>query len=158
MVRLKIDLLGISELHWTGNGYFQSKEFIIYYSGHDNTHRNGVAFIASKQMAQAVEGFSTVNDRIMTIRIRAKPINITVVQVYALTTDANEPEIEDFYATIEVTLRTIPKKDIIYILGNFNAKLAPKQRQESLEVLGWEKEMRQTIDWYNFGRKTSFES
>ncbi|RWS06003.1 endonuclease-reverse transcriptase-like protein [Dinothrombium tinctorium] len=129
MDRLKIGLLGISELHWTDNGYFQSDDFTVYYSGHDNIKRNGVAFIACKRVTRAIESYSTISDRIISIRIRAKPLFITILQIYAPTSDASEDEIERFYSSLEEALQQVPKKDIIYIMGDFNAKVGCQEEE-----------------------------
>lgn len=123
MDRLQVDILGISELHWTGNGYFHSDEYTVFYSGHDNVRRSGVAFIANKKTARVVESSREISDRIMTIRLRGKPLNITIVQVYAPTTDTDDDVIESFYADVQKVIDGLPKKDILYILGDFNAKI-----------------------------------
>ncbi|KAG8123619.1 hypothetical protein E2320_019300, partial [Naja naja] len=67
------------EIDWSEKGFFQSEDFTDYYSGHDTRKTNGVAFIVSKKFTRAVEAFSTVSDQIMTIRIHAKPLNITIM-------------------------------------------------------------------------------
>ncbi|XP_041107422.1 craniofacial development protein 2-like [Polyodon spathula] len=133
MIRLNIDLLGISELHWKDNGHFQSDNFSVYYSGHQELRRNGVAVIAHKNIAHTVESYATISDRIMAIRIRGKPLNVTVLQVYAPKTDAPEDESERFYAKIEEALEQVPKKDIIYIMGDFNAKVGS---HEEVNIIG----------------------
>uniref|UniRef100_W5NNM4 Endonuclease/exonuclease/phosphatase domain-containing protein n=1 Tax=Lepisosteus oculatus TaxID=7918 RepID=W5NNM4_LEPOC len=133
MIRLNIDLLGISELHWKDKGHFNLDDFSVYYSGHQELRRNGVALIAHKNIAHAVESYTTISNRMMAIRIRGKPLNVTVLQVYAPTTDAPEDEREQFYAKIEEALEQVPKKDIIYIMGNFNAKVAS---QEEANIIG----------------------
>uniref|UniRef100_W5NH99 Endonuclease/exonuclease/phosphatase domain-containing protein n=1 Tax=Lepisosteus oculatus TaxID=7918 RepID=W5NH99_LEPOC len=107
MIRLNIDLLGISELHWKDNGHLKLDDFSVYYSGHQELRRNGVALIAHKNIAHAVESYTTISDRIMDIRIRGKPLNVTVLQVYAPTTDAPEDEREQFYAKIEEALEQV---------------------------------------------------
>ncbi|XP_051513504.1 craniofacial development protein 2-like [Myxocyprinus asiaticus] len=133
MTRLNIDLLGISELHWKDNGHFQSDDFSVYYSGHQELRTNGVAFIAHKNITHAVESYTTISDRIMAICIRGKPLNITVLQVCAPMTDAPEDESKCFYAKIEEALEQVPKKYIVYIIGN-NAKVGS---QEEWNIVGW---------------------
>ena len=133
MTRLNIDLLGISELHWTGNGFFKTDDFTIYYSGNDNRRQNGVAFIVNKKIAAAVEGYTVVSDRILAIRLRGKPINLTILQVYAPTSAASEDEIESFYSRLEESLHQMHKRDIVYVMGDFNAKIGA---QKDLNITG----------------------
>lgn len=123
MIRTDVDILGTSELHWTGSGQFQSDEFVVYFSGNDNVRRKGVAFIASKRLARCVENHKAYSDRIISIRIRGKPLNITILQVYAPTADASEDEIEQFYSELQSVLNQIPNKDLLYVMGDFNAKV-----------------------------------
>ncbi|MBN3275755.1 CFDP2 protein, partial [Polyodon spathula] len=123
MERLNIDILGISELHWTGSGYFNSDDYTVYYSGNDNIRRNGVAIIANKKIAKTVQCFNAVNDRIMTARFHGKPRSLTILQVYAPTTDAKEEDIEKFYSDLQQAIDQVPAKDIILIGGDFNAKV-----------------------------------
>ena len=123
MKRLKIDILGISELHWAGSGYFNSDDYTVYYSGNESIRRNGVAFIANKKIATAVQGFSTINDRIISIHIDGKPRQLTILQVYAPTTDAKQEDIEKFYADLQQAIDQTPAKNTIYITGDFNAKV-----------------------------------
>lgn len=96
MARLKIDLLSINKLDWINNSYFQSEEFTIYYSEHDIRKINVMSFIISKKYAQEVESFSIVNDCIRTTGISSKPLKITILQVYILTTNTADLEIEGF--------------------------------------------------------------
>ena len=88
MARTGVDLLGISEMKWTGMGNFTSDEYEIYYSGQETLKRNGVAFICNNEIRRCVLGCNPVDNRIATIRIQCKPINITVVQIYAPTSSA----------------------------------------------------------------------
>ncbi|XP_062861160.1 craniofacial development protein 2-like [Trichomycterus rosablanca] len=133
MQRLNVDLLGISELHWTGNGYFNSDNYTVFYSGNDKIRRNGVAFIANKAVTKAVRGFNAVNDRIISIRIDGKPCSTTILQAYAPTTDAVEKDVENFFTDLQQAIDQIPAKDVIFITGDFNAKVGSR---EDLPVVG----------------------
>ena len=82
MARTGVYLLGISEMKWTVMGHFTSDEYEIYYSGQETLKRNGEAFICNNEIRRCILGFNPVDDRIVTIRIQYKPINITVVQIY----------------------------------------------------------------------------
>ena len=97
MARDNIDILGISELKWTGMNTFNSDDHYIYYCGQEPLRRNGVAIIANKRVRNAVLGFSLENNRMISVRLQDKPFNITVTQAYAPTSNAKEAEVEQFY-------------------------------------------------------------
>ena len=93
MARVKIDILGIRELKWTGMGEFNSDDHYIYYYGQESLRRNGVAIIVNKlSKRNAVLGCSLKNDRMMSAHFQGKPSNTTVIQVYAPTSNAEEAE------------------------------------------------------------------
>ena len=92
MARVSINTLGISELKWTGMGEFNSGDHYIYYCGQESLRRNEVAFIVNQRVRNSVLGYSPKNDRIISLRFQGKPFNITVIQVYAPTTNAKEAE------------------------------------------------------------------
>ena len=90
MARVNIDILGISELKWTGTGEFNSDDHYIYYCGQEALRRNGVAVIVNKRARNAVLGSNLKNDRMISVRFPGKPLNITVIQVYAPINNAEE--------------------------------------------------------------------
>ncbi|CAM2723797.1 unnamed protein product [Rotaria socialis] len=126
MSRINIGILGISELKWTGMGHFISDDYHIFYCGQENHRRNGVAIIVNKMLSNSVLGYNPKNDRIISIRLLGKPINVTVIQVYAPTTGADDEEIEDFYVSLQQLVDTTPKKDTIVIMDDWNAKVGSK--------------------------------
>ena len=91
---MNIDILGISELKWTGMGEFNSDDHYIYYCGQESLRRNGVAIMVSKRVRNAVLGCILKNNRMISLRFQGKPFNIRVIQVYALTSNAEEAEVE----------------------------------------------------------------
>ena len=97
MARVNIDILGISELKWTGMGEFNSDDHYIYYCGQETLRRNGVAIIVNKKVRNAVPGCNLKNDRMISVHFQGKPFNITVIQVHALISNAEEAEVEWFY-------------------------------------------------------------
>ena len=97
MARVNIDILGISELKWTGMGEFKSDDHYIYYCRQESLRRNGVAIIVNKKVWNAVFGCNLKNNTMISVRFQGKPFNITVIQVYALTSNAEEAEVERFY-------------------------------------------------------------
>ena len=80
MARVNVDILGISELKWTGTGEFNSDDHYIYYYGQESLRRNGVAIMVNKRVRNAVLGCSLKNDRIISVHLQGKPFNITVIQ------------------------------------------------------------------------------
>ena len=94
MPRVNIDILGISELKWTGMGEFNSDDHYIYYCGQESLRRNGVAIVVSKRIRNAVLGCNLKNDRMISVHFQEKSFNIMVIQVYAPTSNAEEAQVE----------------------------------------------------------------
>ena len=97
MARVNIDILGISELKWTGMGEFNSDDHYIYYCVQESLRRYRVGLTVNKRVQIAVLGCNLKNDRVISVHFQVKPFNITVIQVYALTTSTEEAEVEWFY-------------------------------------------------------------
>ena len=96
MARVNVNILGISELKWTGMDGFNSDDHYIYYCGQESLRRNGVAIMVNKRVRNAVLGCNLKNDRMIAVHFQGKPFNITVIQVYAPTRNAKEAEAEWF--------------------------------------------------------------
>ena len=109
MARVNINILGISELKWTGMGEFNSVDRYIYYCEQKSLRRNGIAIIVNKRVRNAVPGCSLKNDRMISVHFQGKPFNITV-QVYAPTSIAEEAEVERFCEDLQDLLELTPKK------------------------------------------------
>ena len=88
MARVNVDILGISELKWTGMGEFNSDDHYIYYCGQESLRRHEVAIMVNKRVQNAVFGCNLKNDRMISVHFQGKPFNITVIQVYAPTSNA----------------------------------------------------------------------
>jgi len=101
MARVIVNTLGISELKWTGMGEFNSDGHYIYYCGQESLRRNGVAIIVSKRVQNALHACNLKEDRMISILFQDKPFNIMVIQIYALSTNAEEAEVERFYEDLE---------------------------------------------------------
>ena len=123
MARLNIGILGISELKWTGMVECNSDDHYIYHCGQESLRRNGVAIILNKRVLNALLGCNLKNDRMISVRFQGKPFNIMVIQVYAPTSNAQEAEVDDLYEDLQDLLELIPKEDILFIIGDWNAKL-----------------------------------
>ena len=122
MARVNIDILGISELKWTGMGEFNSDDHFIYYCGQESLRRNGIALIVNKRVQNAVLGCNVKNDRMISVCFQGKPFNITVIRVDAPTTNAEEAEVEQFYEDPKDLLELTPKKDVVFIIQDSIAK------------------------------------
>ena len=110
MARVNVDILGITELKWTGKGEFNSDDHYTYYSRQESLRRNGVAIMVYKRIRNAVLGCNLKNDRMISVRLQGKQFNITVIQVYVPTINAEEAEVEWFYDDLEDLLELTPKK------------------------------------------------
>ena len=118
MARVNINILGMSELKWAGMGKFISDDLYIYYCGQESLRRNGVALIVNKRVQNAVLGCNLKNDRMISVRLQGKPFNITVIQVYAPTSNAEEAEFEWFYEDLQDLLELTPQKGVLFIIGD----------------------------------------
>ena len=117
MARVNIDILGISKLKWTGMGEFNSDDHCIDYCGQESLRRNGVAIMVNRRVQNAVFGCNLKNDRMISVHLQGKPFNITVIQVYAPTSNAEETEVERFYEDLQDLLKLTPKTDVLFIKG-----------------------------------------
>ena len=97
---MNIDLLGISELKWTGMGEFNSDDHYIYNCGQESLRRNGVAIIVNNRVRNAVLGCNLKNERMNSVHFQGKSFKITVIQIHARTTHAEEAEVDQFYEDI----------------------------------------------------------
>ena len=127
MARVNVDILGISELKWTGMGEFESDEHYVYYCGQESLRRNGVAIMVNKRVQNAVLGCNLKNDRMVSVCFQGKPFNITVIQVYAPTSNAEATEVERFYEDLQDLLELTPTKDVLFIIGDWNAKVGSQE-------------------------------
>ena len=120
-------ILGISELKWTGIGEFNSDDHHIYYCGQESLRRNGVAIIVNKRVQNAVLGCNLKNDRMISVHFQGKSFNIIVIQVYAPTSNAEEADIEWFYEDLQDLLELTFKKNVLFIIGDWNAKVGNQE-------------------------------
>ena len=113
---MNVDILGFSELRWTGMGEFNSDDPYIYYCGQESLIRNGVAIMVNNRVQNAVLGYNLKNDRMISVRFQGKPFNITVIQVYAPTSNTEEAEVERFYEDLQDLLESTPPKNMPFSL------------------------------------------
>ena len=132
MARVNTNILGISELKWTGMSEFNSDDHYIYYCGQEPLRRKGVALIVNKRVQNAGSGCNLKNDRMISVSFQGKPFNITVIQVDAPTNNAEQVVVEWFYDDLQGLLELTPKKkkDVLFIIGDWNAKAGSQEIPE----------------------------
>ena len=127
MARVNVDILRISELKWTGMGEFNSDDHYIYYCRQESLRRNGVAITVNERVQNAVLGCSLKNDRMISVCFQGKPFNIMVIQAYAPTSNAEETEVGQFYEDLQDLLEITPPKNVLFIIGDWNAKVGSQE-------------------------------
>ena len=127
MARVNTDILGISKLKWTGMGELNSDDHYIYYCWQESLRRNGVAIMVNKRVRNAVLGCNLKNDRMISVCFQAKPFNISVIQAYASTSNAEEAEVEWFYEDLQDLLELTSKKDVLFMIGDWNAEVGSQE-------------------------------
>ena len=127
MARVNVDILGIRKSKWTGMGEFNSDDHYIYYCGQESLRRNGVAIMVNKRVQNAVLGCNLKNHRMISVHLQGKPFNITVIQVYAPTNNVEEAEVERFYEDLQDLLELTSKKDVLFIIGDWNANVGSQE-------------------------------
>ena len=116
MARVNVDILGISELKWTGMGEFNSDDHYTYCCGQKSLRRNRVAIMVKKGVQNAVLGCNLKNNRTISVHFQGKPFHITVIQDYTLTSNTEETEVERFYEDLQDLLELTPINDILFII------------------------------------------
>ena len=137
MPRVNINILGISELKWTGMHKFNSDNHYIYYCGKESHRKNGVALTVNKRIRNTVFGYNLKNDRMISVHFQSKLFNITVIQVYAPITNAEYVEVEQFHNDLQDLLELTPKIDVLFIIGDWNAKVGSQETWNNRQVWPW---------------------
>ena len=106
---------------------FNSDDHYIYYCGQESLQRNEVAIVVNKRVQNAVLLCNLKNDSMISVPFQGKPFNITLIQVYAPTSNAEEPEVEQFYEDLQDLLELTPQKDVLFIIGDWNAKVGSQE-------------------------------
>ena len=108
-------------------GEFNSDDHCVYYCGQESLRRNGVAIIVNRRVQNAVLGCNLKNERMISVRFQGKPFNITIIQVYASTSNAEEAKVKRFYEDLQNLLELTPKKDVLFIIGDWNAEVGSQE-------------------------------
>ena len=154
MIRRNIDILGISKLKGTGMGEFNSDDHYIYYCGQESIRRSGVAIIVNKRVQNSVFGCNLENDKMISVHFQGKPFNITVIQVYSSTSNTEEAEVEQFYEDLQDILELTPKKYVLFIRGDWNAKVQSQETPGVTVKLALEYRMKQSKVKLSFAKRT----
>ena len=126
-------------------GEFNSDDHYIYYCGQESLRRNGVAIMVNKRVQNAVLGCNLKNNRRISVRFQGKPFNITVIQVYAPNSNAEEAEVEQFYKFyLQDPFKLTPPKDVLFIIGDWNAKVGSQETPGVTGKLALEYRMKQS--------------
>ena len=125
IVRINNDILGISELKWLGMGELNSNSHYIYYCGQESHRRHKVTLIINKSLKHSI-WVQPKNERMISVCFQGKPFNITVIKVYVSTTKVEKAEVDQFWEDLEDLLELTPKKDILFIIRDWNAKVGSK--------------------------------
>ena len=120
-------------------GEFNSDDHYIYYCGQESLKRNGVAIVVNKRVRNAVFGCNIKNNRMLSVCFQGKPFSIKIIQVYAPTSNVEEANAERSYEDLQDLLELTPKKDVLFIIGGWNAKV------RSQEIPGVTKKKRKDI-------------
>ena len=124
MDRYDLQFLGIAETNWNGQGSFKTcTNHTVLFPGSEEGYSHGAAVILTRETSNALIGYSPISDRIINVRIQAKPHNITFIQCYAPTSLASDKEIDSFHNSLQETMDSIPNRDIKVVMGDFNAKV-----------------------------------
>ena len=130
MARVSIDILGIKELKWTRKGEFNSDDHYIYYCGQEFLRKSSHQ---STRVRNGVLGHNLKKDRMISVCFQSKPFTTTVIEVYAPTSNAEKAKVERFFEDLQDLLELTPKKAVLFIIGDWNAKVGS---QETPEVTG----------------------
>ena len=143
MARGNVNILGINKLKWTGKGEFNSDDHYIYYCGQESLRRNGVAIMVNKRVQNVVLGIHLKNDRMISVRFQGKPFNITVIQFYVPTNNVEEAKVEWIYEDLQDLLEQTTKKDVHFIIRDWNAKVVSQETPGVTGKLALEYKMKQ---------------
>ena len=142
MAIVNVDDLGISKLKWTGMGEFNSDDHYIYYCGQESLRRNGVDIMINKRVRNAVLGCNLKNNRMISVHFQGKPFKFMVIQVYAPTVMLKKLKLNGSM-NLQDLLELTPKKDVLFIIGDWNAKVGSQETPGATGNMALEYELKQ---------------
>lgn len=123
-------ICGISETHWEGHGHWESNHYKIFMSGANKTGQRGVAILVKNNLAKYVHEYRSINDRLIKMTLDAQPTKIHILQIYMPTCDGTDEEVQEMYQLINENISKIPKKEIMIIMGDWNAKIGETKAEK----------------------------
>ncbi|XP_039291016.1 craniofacial development protein 2-like [Nilaparvata lugens] len=118
MTHMELSIMGVSEMRWPGSGSLNIQDHRVYYSGTDDgRHELGVGFIMTKEVAKCVDNVVPDSSRVILVQLKAKPVNINIIQVYAPTTDGTDEEVKEFYNSINQIIEKLKRHDLTIVMG-----------------------------------------
>ena len=137
MSRYRWNTVGLCEMRWKSFGEVSTDDgHKVYFNGEENRHEYGIGFLVHNDVVDALLGCRPVSRRLISIRLRAAPFNITIVQIYAPTSGHDDHEVDHFYQQLQKTIGQTPKKDILVVQGDWNAKVGKDTQADWREVCG----------------------
>ncbi|XP_060516932.1 uncharacterized protein LOC132696231 [Cylas formicarius] len=131
-----VPITGISETHWKNSGHYTTEYGnLLICSGNENHSSNGVAFLIHKNFKESILGYEAINDRIITLKVQAKPVNLNLMQIYAPTSTCPQNEIDNFYGILSNTITRMPNREPLIVLGDFNAKIGETKTDTHLRTV-----------------------
>ena len=132
MDHLELDILGLSEVRWRGNGEIMSDDYVLLYSG-GAQHEKGVGFLMTKTTRKSVVGCWTISGQVIMIKLKCKPVDINLIQVYAPTSESLVEDLEEFYGILDSAVKLCKNNEIKIIMGDLNAKVGRDKRNTAVE-------------------------
>ena len=130
-------VIGLCEVRWKNMGETSTQDgHKIYFSGRDDKHEHGVGFLVNKDITNSVMSCQPISSRIITMRLKASPLNLSIIQAYAPTSDYSDEAIEDLYSQLQDVLGKVPKKDFLIVQGDWNAKIGADAHRDWAGVCG----------------------
>lgn len=130
--KYRIDVAALQEIRWKEKGIIEKKDFSLYYSGAKKQGQHGVGFVLMRGVRDKVLEYKPINERLAYIRLQAKPVNVSILNVYAPTEIADKEDKDEVYEKIEEEVDKMPKEDAILLLGDFNAQIGKEDYIEQV--------------------------
>ena len=135
MENMRLDILGISETHWVEEGKIINENHTLIYSG-GKEHRKGVGILMKNYIARSMLGFWAISERVILLKLQAKPFNINIIQVYAPTSDCEDEEVEKLYQEINNGIQQTKSGEVLCVMGDFNAKVGKEKYEKIIGTYG----------------------
>ena len=133
--RMRLDILGISELRWKEAGTVDKDEYVMVYSGGER-HYNGVGILMKRKIYKSMTGFWPISERVIVAKFKGNPFDVVIVQVYAPTSDYEDEEVEKFYDDVDLALKSAKSSDVLFVLGDWNARVGNERYKDIIGQYG----------------------